>query len=112
MAELAAYTGAKAPTCLKQTLTASLGSGVTVTSFTAIPQAVTVPGSDASFAYALAFAATTQGQAISLTGYDVGALVGQAEVSLESFASSKGAITLPQVAALLNTAVGRVRAAS
>lgn len=111
--ELTAYTSAKAPTCVKQTLTAVLAkSGITVTSFTATPQPVTVSGSDTSFGYALTLAGTTQGQTINLSGYEAGALVGQAEVSLSTIASSQDAITLPQVTALLTTAVGRVRAAS
>ncbi len=112
-AELAAFTGATAPGCLKDVLSSVVGaSGLTVTTFTAEPQTVTVVGSDAAFGYKLAFTGTTQGRTIEFSGFETGALVGQVEVSVSVIASAASRYPLANAVGLLTTAVGRVKTAA
>lgn len=111
--QLADMTSNNAPACLKSQLTAALaGSGFTVTSFSAQPVSVTIPGSDAAFVYTIAIAGTVQGHNVKLRGFDAGSLVGQVEVGVSVVAPSATTYTLEQTTALLAKATERTRAAS
>jgi hypothetical protein len=111
--QLADMTSSKAPACLKSQLTAALAStGFTVTSFSAQPASVTIPGSDGAFVYTMVVAGTIQGRNIELRGFDAGALVGQVEVGVSVFAPSATTFTLAQTTALLTKATERTKAAS
>ena len=105
-------TSSTAPDCRKAQLTAAFaGSGFTVTSFSAQPVSVTIPGSDAAFVYTMAVAGTVQGRNIEVYGFSAGSLVGQVEVGVSVFAPSATTFTLEQTTALLAKATERTRAA-
>jgi hypothetical protein len=103
----------KAPACLEKVLRSVLGSsGATVDSFSAKPVPVSVAGSDGGFGYQMAISTSSQGQRLTLTGYEIGTLVGQVELDLSVIASAASDVTLADTTALMSTATARVRAAS
>jgi hypothetical protein len=111
--ELATMTASRTPGCLRSQLGASLaGLGLTVTSISAKPTSVTIPGSDAAFVYTMLVAGTVQGAKVEIRGYSAGTLVGQVEVGLSVFAPPGTAFTLEQVKTLLTKATARTIAAS
>lgn len=110
--QLAGFTSAKAPDCIKSVLSDLFASsGSTITSFSAKPLPVTIAGSDASFGFTFEFSATEQGQSIQLSGYELGSLVGQVEIDVEGFGTPATPATTDQGITLLTTATGRAKAA-
>ena len=111
--QLAALTSAKAPDCLKTLFTQLLSaSGGTISKFNATLVPITVPQSDASFAYTFSITASSGGQSAVLNGIEAGSLVGQVEVDVTVLAEGSSTFTLDQAVALLRTASARVQAAS
>lgn len=111
--QLADRTSSKVPACLKSQLAAALSSsGFTVTSLSAQPVSVTIPGSDGAFAYTMVVAGTVQGSTVELRGFVSGALVGQVEVGVSVIAPSPTTFTLEQTTALLTKATERTKAAA
>lgn len=109
--QLDALTGPKAAGCLRQSLDAVVAhSGGTVKSFSATLVPVTVPGADASFAYKFEIQAAFNAQSVTISGYEVGALVGQVEVDLQGTAINGEGPTLSQLQQLIQVATNRVRA--
>jgi hypothetical protein len=110
--DLRALSGSQAPTCFKQTFeTALRGSGATVDSAAITPVPATVVGSDGAFAYRIAMGLSGNGQHVQLTGYEVGALVGQVEIDVSIEAEGSTTFTLQQALDLTAKAVTRVHTA-
>lgn len=109
--DLHALSGSRAPGCLQQTLRqAAATGGASASSLSVTPTNVSVPGSDAAFGYRLSVDVTAGTQSVRITGYDIGALVGQVEINLSIEATGPTAFTLSQGVALATTATARVRA--
>jgi len=111
--ELAAFTGAKAEPCFKAELTkAATASGGSLTSFDVSPREVSVQHVDDAFFLRSAFTIATPEQTFRLEGYELGAAVGQVEVSISVVggAGSLG-LTPDDAVALLERVAERVRAA-
>ena len=112
--ELTAMTGPKAEACIKTEFTSLIaGEGGTVSSFSLTPVTIDVPGSDGAFGYRMAIKATGGGQTLEFNGFDIGALVGPAEIDVTMIDSSGASgFTLDQGVALLKTVSDRAKAAA
>lgn len=112
-AQLDAIGGSLGPGCYKKVLTGLIASsGATVSSFEVTPVSPTVTHADGSFGYQIAVVLTGGGQTITLKGFELGALVGQAEVDLTVIATGGEPLSLDESVALLNTSISRVVAAT
>lgn len=113
-AELTAYDSDKGVTCGKTQLTGFVSKeGLTVRKLDLTRSQITVTGADDAFAYTIDMSATApDGSTVALQGYELGALAGQAEVSLSVLSQGPPAMTLADATALLTTSVSRVKDAS
>ena len=114
-AEMAAWHTTKATSCIKTLIRAELdkqltGSGAAISAFLVEPVTATVAGADSLFAFRMAITLSGPGGSITMTGYDLGVLVGQTEISLFSFETGSAGHTLAELAALAEKVTARVKA--
>jgi hypothetical protein len=111
--ELAAISSSKGPVCFKTLLTELItSSGAAVTSIEITPVSPAIEGADSAYGYQVSLTASGGGQKMVLKGVVLGAVVGQAEISLTNLATDAEPLTLDENIDLLTMAVSRVVAAS
>lgn len=102
---------ANGATCLRSELTSVLAAqGVTVTSFSAKPVRLMVARADGAFGFRLAMSATAGSRHMAFRGYQLGAVVGAAELDVSVFLTGNASFPLTTAVALLRTVARRSRA--